>query len=317
MPSRIANQRTTLRHSITNGIGKFDTTHKFFHLLIQGSTTNHQFHEVSPEEVGDFLAYLVKQTITKDRNAQHRLHRLLFQLGQHILLYHLLHNERNGDDEWWLYISIRLENNLRTRCARKELGMATLYELEEERKKQTKGMCHRQHTHMTVTCLQFDMLMRKNKIWYQTTIRYHHAFGKACRTRSITDIRQLLWLFLMIAYLFWRKSMRKFLLKLKYHLFLDGRYLLVTWNEYRIVYDGNNHLSTRHGLFIKVFPHIITNEQQLCIRMVDNVMDVFCLEIMKDGNTNGTVCQRSKKRHAPIRTITSAKSNLITLFDSN
>ena len=86
---------------------------------------------------------------------------------------------------------------------------------------------------------------------------------------------------------------------------------------FAIIYDGNNHLGTRHGLFVKVFPHIITNEQQLSIRMVDNIVDVFCLEIMKDGNTNGTVCQRSEKRHAPIRTVTSAKSDLITLFDSN
>ena len=87
-----------------------------------------------------------------------------------------LHDKRYGDDERRLYFGIRLENDFGAWSTRKELSMATLYELEEEREEQPEGMCHRQHTNMAVTSLQIHVLTCKDKIRHQATIGYHHTF---------------------------------------------------------------------------------------------------------------------------------------------
>ena len=50
--------------------------------------------------------------------------------------------------------------------------------------------------------------------------------------------------------------------------------------------------------------------------MVDDIVDVVRLKFMKNRDDNRSVCQCGEERHTPMRTVSSANGNLVSLADS-
>ena len=87
-----------------------------------------------------------------------------------------------------------------------------------------------------------------------------------------------------------------------------------TTHAERIVGDVNDTLKVRHLIRRKFFPRHITYKQEACIRVVDNIVHLLRFEFVKDGHCNGTISECSDESNRPMRTIATAKCNLIALF---
>ena len=51
---------------------------------------------------------------------------------------------------------------------------------------------------------------------------------------------------------------------------------------------------------VNLCSHMVAHEKQFCIRVVDNVVDLFRHEFVQDRHGNSSVGQRGKKSHCPL-----------------
>ena len=69
-----------------------------------------------------------------------------------------------------------------------------------------------------------------------------------------------------------------------------------------------------HGLLVYVFSNKIANEQKLGLRVVDDVMNLFCIELMQYGHGNGAIGQRGHEGYGPVGRVASADGYLVALL---
>ena len=57
----------------------------------------------------------------------------------------------------------------------------------------------------------------------------------------------------------------------------------------------DNAFNVRHSVRCNLRGHHVTHEQELGFRMVHDVVNLLGIELVKDGNSNGTVGQRGEE----------------------
>ena len=79
---------------------------------------------------------------------------------------------------------------------------------------------------------------------------------------------------------------------------------------------GKDAFQSRHLLDVKLRPHLVADEEQLGIGVVDDVMDLFGMELMKDGDGNSTIGDGGKECNTPACRVAAADGNLVALSNA-
>ena len=77
--------------------------------------------------------------------------------------------------------------------------------------------------------------------------------------------------------------------------------------KYGKIVDQNDRIEVRHLRLVQVFPYYVSNKQKFSVRMIDNMVNVICFELMKYGYGYCTVCQCGEKSDCPM-----ASSTMVT-----
>ena len=98
IPGRVGDERSTLGHSVTHGVGELDAAQEFLHVLVECSATHDNLYEVSAESCGEAFLDFAEQTAVDERHHEHKLHERLVEQREHLVLDDFLYDKRNGDD---------------------------------------------------------------------------------------------------------------------------------------------------------------------------------------------------------------------------
>ena len=87
------------------------------------------------------------------------------------------------------------------------------------------------------------------------------------------------------------------------------------YNQIKIL-QFDDTFQMRHGCFVEVFPHLVTDKEHSCFRMVYDVMDIVCLEFVENRNGNGSVGDDTQEGGSPVGAVAAAKCYFIPWLDS-
>ena len=96
-------------------------------------------------------------------------------------------------------------------------------------------------------------------------------------------------------------------------MFARVRELFRMADEQREVGYVDDALQSGHRLGVDGLYGVVTDEEQSGTGMVDDVMDLFAVELVQDGHGDGSVGQRGKEGDCPVRRVTAADGYLVAL----
>ena len=95
----VTDQRTTLGHTVSDGIREFDLVQEIGNFLIHGGSSYDDFTETTAQSVGQFLVNLSINTIIQQRDTHGQFHRSLIELRSDHLLIDFFQNQRNRQNK--------------------------------------------------------------------------------------------------------------------------------------------------------------------------------------------------------------------------
>ena len=75
-------------------------------------------------------------------------------------------------------------------------------------------------------------------------------------------------------------------------------------------------LEIRHLILAQPLPHYIIHKQDLCLRMVHEVVHIPGLELVEDRHWHCTVCEGRYESHAPVGLVSGAYGHLVASYQS-
>ena len=111
----VTDQRTTLRHTVSDSIWEFDLIQKIGYFLIHGGSSYDDFTETTTQSVGQLLIDLCINTIVQQRDTHGQFHRSLIELWSDHLLIDLFQNQRNRQNKVWFDFFEGFQQNFRRR----------------------------------------------------------------------------------------------------------------------------------------------------------------------------------------------------------
>ena len=107
-PSAGTDDRTTFRHTVSDGVGEAYLFEKALDFCIERGSTNDNFIEVTAEYFHCFFACKSSDLVIDDRKTKQQLTYFIIYTGQNILLDNLFYNQRYAWDDAWFDFSERL-----------------------------------------------------------------------------------------------------------------------------------------------------------------------------------------------------------------
>ena len=167
---------------------------ELFHLLREGGSADYYLVEVAAESLGHLLVYALVDSLVQSWHLQEQAYAWVLQLGEHLLLYYLLDNQRHGYDDAWLYVGESRGDDCRRRYAREVEHVATLDELEQELKRHAVHVGHgkdaddvvARHDGLAEHVLGEVGIAPHGAVWK------HHALREARGAAGVVDKRQLI-----------------------------------------------------------------------------------------------------------------------------
>ena len=74
-------------------------------------------------------------------------------------------------------------------------------------------------------------------------------------------------------------------------------------------------LMNRHFISIEAFPDHVVHEKDLGLGMIDEIVDIPGLELMKNGNHDGTVSHGGEVTHRPVDLVAGADGHLVSFVE--
>ena len=118
----------------------------------------------------------------------------------------------------------------------------------------------------------------------------------------------------MIIHILLRKHLRIFPSEEFVQMLPGIRELLGTGDKQRKIGVIDDTLKGRHLVGHDCRSDNIAHKQQLRITVVDDVMNLLCIEFMENRHCYGTISQRGKERHSPVGTVSAAHGNLVAFL---
>ena len=142
----------------------------------------------------------------------------------------------------------------------------------------------------------------------------HHAFREPRGARGVVDECQLVGrLLLIVADVLLAEVFRE-LLAIEFVQVLAGIGQLVrTAHHQRVVGVVDDTFQSRHLLRVDDGGYVVADEEQLRLRVVDDVMYLFGIELMEYGHSYSPVGQRGYEGHCPLAGVASAEGYLVAL----
>ena len=151
----------------------------------------------------------------------------------------------------------------------------------------------------------------------QCTIGEHHTFWEACSTAGVVDDSQLIRTLLFVILHMLLTEVLGELLAIEFvQMFAGIGQLVGTTDHQRIIGIVDDTFQCGHRLRVDNRSHMITYEQQAGFRMIHDVMNLFSVELMQDGNGNCTIGEGSKECYSPLWWIAATHCNLVAFLDA-
>ena len=85
----------------------------------------------------------------------------------------------------------------------------------------------------------------------------------------------------------------------------------VAADEQHEIGDVYDTFELRHGFCIECGPHHVAGKEETSVRMVDDVVHLFGLELVKDGDNDGAIGECGQEGHRPVCTVAAADGNFV------
>ena len=194
--------------------------------------------------------------------------------------------------------------------------MATVYKFENKLESHAIHVGQGQHRYHAVAAMHLfaKHLDGKLVIRPQCAEGQHHAFRVRCGAAGVVDKRQSVGVGGMcIADVFLSEIFGIFAAKQFVKPFACISQQFGARQEYRVVGNVDNALKMRHGLCVEFGPNHIAHKENLCLRVVNNVVHLLRLKFMQNRHRHCTIRQCGQKGCSPVGTIAAAQGNFVTL----
>ena len=316
IPRSIADDGCALRSTIAHGIWEVDALEERLHLLIEGSTTDDDFVELSTKGLAHLFADAFLHPAVHHRHVQQESHAIVLHLREHFLANDFLDDEGHGNDDGRLDFGKCLCDDARAWNARKEEHVLTGENLEGELEGHAIHMCQREDADDVWILLKMltHHLAGKVEVAPQCAIWNHHTLREARGAAGVVDECQLVGtLLVVVVHMLLTEVFRILAAKHLIEVLAGIGEFIGARHQERIVRDVDDALQPRHLRGIDGSGHDITHKEQLGVAVVHDVMHLVGHELMQDGHSHGTIGEHSQIGGGPVGTVASAKGNLVAL----
>ena len=319
MPVAITDDGGTFRCAITYRIGEFDAFEESLHLLIEGSASDNHLIHLASEGFQHFLADHLTHLLRDNGHLQQQAHAVVLNLREYLLADDLLNDEGHGNHDDRLDLGQCLCDNGGRRHTIEIVDMTTMQELEDELERHTVHMSHREHRDNLITSLDglAQYIAGKIVVRPEGAIGNHHTFREARSTTRIIDDCQLVWTLLkVIIHMFLAEVFGEFLAIELIEVFAGVGQLVGTTDHQRIIGVVDDAFKRGHCHRVDNGGNMIAHKQQTCFRVIDNIMDLFGIELMQDGNGDSAVGECCQEGDSPLRRVAATEGNLVALLNT-
>ena len=144
-PRFVGDQRTTLGHAVTDGIGHLELAQDVLHGGIQGGAAHRNLTHLAAEGFHQFRTHLAVQQAPDPGNASQHFHRGLLQDGENLALDDLFHHQGHRDQDVGLDVGEGGHQRGGSGRLAQEPDMAAAAERIEELEGEAEHVGHRQH----------------------------------------------------------------------------------------------------------------------------------------------------------------------------
>ena len=87
-------------------------------------------------------------------------------------------------------------------------------------------------------------------------------------------------------------------------------------NHQRVIGIVDDAFEGGHSHGIDDCGYMVAYEEQTGLGVIDDIMDLFGIELMQDGYGNGTVGERGQECNSPLRGVAATKGNFVATLDA-
>ena len=173
----VADNRCTLRGSVSYGVWEADAFEELLHFLIEGCTSDDNLIEVATERFNHLVANLLVYLLVYNRHVEEKAHTIVLNLWEYLLADDLLDNQRYGYDDGWLDLCEGCCDDGRTWHTCEIEDVATEDKLKHKLERHAVHVCHRQDADDVVALLDYLAKHSHGEVVIapKCAVRHHHA----------------------------------------------------------------------------------------------------------------------------------------------
>ena len=184
--------------------------------------------------------------------------------------------------------------------------------LEKELEHHSVHVGGREHGHHVRLVVQFRKhVLRELNVGAKRPVRDHHTLGETGGSGGVVDHRQLVGGVLVVVEVLRLEAVRMAFPEIFIHVLPrlgDARHLGIQKLE---CVDSHYREQSRHLIGAKPLPDDIVHKENLCLRMVDQVMNIPGLELVKDRHRHSSVGHRGQETDRPVDLVAGADGHLV------
>ena len=312
----VADDGGALRHAISYRIVEADLVQEFLHLRIEGGAAQDNLLELAAEGVGEFRAELLLNHFVQHGDMPIILG--LVNEGLELALVHLLHHQRNRDDDVRMHLAESLHDNLGAGNAAQEMHMHAYGHLKEELEHHPVHMGRREHGHHVHPGLQHGagILGGELDVGVEGPVRNHDTLGKTGSAGGIVDDGQLFGAVLVIIEVLRLEVIGITVAELLVQMFAHLAALLAVCIQELEVVDLHHNGQVRHFLRREALPDNVVHKKDTGFGVVHQVMDVSGFELVQDGDGHGAIGDGGQETHAPVGLVAGADGHFVSFLQT-
>ena len=261
LPWRVRNQRSTLRHAITNAVAEVYVFQHLLYLFVQRRAADNQVAQLVAERCHQAVVHFLANHILDNRSVPQHLHHGLVNHREYFLLDNLLYHEGHRQN----HVRVHLREGFH-QCRwgggfRQEVRARARAYLIQELECQAKGVGDRKHRYHLVVVRTLDLVEGEFNVARHILLRQHNALRSARRTRGVVDNRQLLQVIRRIIHILARYAVRILVGKQGVHTRVCYLNILISSVIEREIVHEDNPLQRGHLFGFNLVAHVRTHIQ--------------------------------------------------------
>ena len=264
------------------------------------------------------MTQLGEHDFVEERHFHHPAYRRLRNLRNNLVLVDLLENQRHGQHASRLDFGKSLEQHFRRRSFTNEIRVTTCAEVTEEVKCAAERVCERQEDDVATTFVRDIGFTAELHVTCECIKRRYDTFRETGSTGSINERSKVFVGLVGIFDVLFLEALRV----TTFELFPHGanRDLVmvdfVDLCQRLVVIEGEDSHHLLHLVDIHILIQRIGDEEELGLRVVDDMYRVIGAEVLQNRHNNSAISHSCQISGCPAAGVFSHKGNTVILFDT-